>query len=420
MSRPHRLLFSFALLAAIQTLPCHAQPENPAAQPIPAAASLTFPQGTATPSEVCGACHKAIYREFALGFGSDIRDHGVVSKSSGANTINIPAGTSSTPTAHAMAGVDPFPIHAREAEEEGRSCNVCHFPEAFVLPDMEISELSKPKPRPKGEEAMGLSCASCHLTQEGKIRGPYNLRAPHENFPDVRMKTSLMCAYCHSMGKRVVGKQTQTFLEWREDFWKGGLGSQNCQDCHMPRTTRKLAEDYEVPERVAARHLWTGGRSLQRLQNALSQVIVQPAKGVASFEFHVINIGAGHSVPTGSNRRAVYLEVDVSDKNGKIVASTEWMFAPWYNPRPDDRKYLEEDRKRPDAKAALQADAQGPHEPILRAGEERVLSWSPTLKPGEYTTQARLVYDLNRYNDKNLKDDQTVFNTASLSVIVRK
>jgi|GEM_PF-5104728 hypothetical protein len=29
-----------------------------------------FPQGTATPSETCGECHKAIYREFAFGFGS--------------------------------------------------------------------------------------------------------------------------------------------------------------------------------------------------------------------------------------------------------------------------------------------------------------------------------------------------------------
>ncbi len=34
-----------------------------------------FAEGTATPSEVCGACHKAICREFAFGFGSDIQHH---------------------------------------------------------------------------------------------------------------------------------------------------------------------------------------------------------------------------------------------------------------------------------------------------------------------------------------------------------
>ena len=419
MTRPCRYALFTLLLTMLLVRQAFAQPEKPAPQPLSSSVTVTFPQGTVTPSEVCGECHKAIYREFALGFGSDIHNRGVALKTPREQGLDLPAHVSSTATAHAMAGVDPFPIHAREAEEEGRSCNVCHFPEAFEIPDMDVAEVFKPKPRAKGAEAGGLTCASCHLTPDGKIRGPYSLQAPHANFPDVRMKTSLMCAYCHSMGKRVVGKQTQTFLEWRDDFWKQGLGSQNCQDCHMPRTTRKLAESGNSPERVAARHLWTGGRSLQRLQNALSQVVVQPAAGAASFEFHVINIGAGHSVPTGSNRRAIYLQVDATDKHGKAVARNEWMFAPWYGPRPDDRKFLEEDRQRPDAKAALQADSQGPHEQIIRAGEERVLTWSPPLKPGNYTIQARLIYDLNRYNDRKV-DDQTLFNTTTLKVTVRK
>jgi hypothetical protein len=283
-----------------------------------------------------------------------------------------------------------------------------------------VSEVFKPKPRPQGEEKGGLTCASCHLTPDGKIRGPYNLSAPHEMTADVTMKTSLMCAYCHSLGKRVVGKQTQTFLEWRDDFFTLGLGNQNCPDCHMPRTTRKLAEDADAPPRISARHLWTGGRSLQRLQNALSQVIVQPQRGASQFEFHVINIGAGHSVPTGSNRRAVYLEVAATTDAGKVVAQREWMFAPWYGDRPDDKAFLEQDKGRPDATAAMQADAQGPHETIIRAGEERVLGWSPELLPGNYTITARLVYDLNRYNERTLAGDQVVFGTASLAVQVKR
>jgi hypothetical protein len=411
-------------LLAVATLAGQFPPAVPAAEPplkpVPAEITVTFPLGTATPSEVCGECHKAIYREFAFGFGSDIRSREIRPTAPSNYGIGRAANVSATATAHAVAGVDPFPLHAREDEAEGKSCNVCHFPEAFDLPDMDVNELFKPRPRPKTDEAGGLTCASCHLTPDGKIRGPYNLRAPHDNYPDVRMKTSLMCAYCHSLGMRVAGKQTQTFMEWRDDFWKPGLGSQNCQDCHMPRTLRRLAEDYDVPERVAARHLWTGGRSLQRLQNALSQVIVQPDKGGARIEFHVINIGAGHSVPTGSNRRAVYLQVEAKDSRGKIVAENQWLFAPWYGSRPDDRAFLEEDKKLPDAKAAMQADAQGPHETIIRAGEERVLRWSPRLKPGSYTIQARLVYDLNRYNDRAAKGDQTVFNTTSLAVKVAK
>jgi hypothetical protein len=62
------------------------------------------------------------------------------------------------------------------------------------------------------------------------------------------------------------------------------------------------------------------------------------------------------------------------DSAGQAVASQEWMFAPWYGDRPDDRAFLEEDKRRPDAVAALQADEQGPHEAPIRAGEERILS----------------------------------------------
>ena len=384
------------------------------------AEGMPFPEGTATPSEACGACHKAIYREFAFGFGSDIHYKPTTIPTKPGEKLAMPANVSATATAHAFAGTELYPIHAREAEEEGKSCNVCHFPEPFAIPDMNTLEMVKPKGRPKTKEAGGLTCASCHLTPEGKIRGPYSVKAPHETVADPAIQTSAMCAYCHSMGKRVVGKQTQTFLEWREDFNKPGLGKQQCQDCHMPRTMRKVAEDYDNPERAVARHLWTGGRSQQRLASALSMAISQPDKGKSVLTFHVINIGAGHSVPTGSNRRAVYLNVQVLDKRGKKVAAREWMFAPWYGPRPDDRKFLEEDKKRPDAVAATQADAQGPHEPIIRAGEERILPWAPALKPGEYTVRARLIHDLNRYNDRSFTGDQTEINSTTLVIKVKK
>jgi hypothetical protein len=381
-----------------------------------APASVDFPEGTATPSEFCGACHQAIYREFATGFGSDLEYKAIVYQSATGRPLTLPANVSGTPTLHALAGVDPFPVHARTAEEEGRSCNVCHFPQAFEILDIERPEISKPAARPKEQELGGLTCASCHLTPDGKIRGPYEVAAPHSTVADRRMQTSAMCAYCHAMGKRVVGKQTQTFLEWREDFNKPGLGRQQCQDCHMPRTLRKVAEDFDVPARAVARHLWTGGHSAQRLRTALNMVIVQGEEGQPKLDFHVINIGAGHSVPTGSNRRAVNLKAEVLDSSGKDVASQEWMFAPSYGDRPDDRAFLESDKTRPDAAAATQADAQGPHEPPVRAGEERILSWVPQVAPGEYTVRASLVYDLNRYNERTFLGDQTEVYRASLSI----
>jgi len=385
-----------------------------------ASASLQFPEGTATPSELCGACHQAIYREYAEGFGADLRYGEILYESpDGKKTLGLPAQTS-MPTLHAVAGTEPFPTHARVAEEEGRSCNVCHFPEPFEIPDINKAEIQKPKGRPKALEAGGLTCASCHVTPGGKIRGPYDVKAPHETVREPKIQTSAMCASCHSLGKRVVGKQTQTFLEWREDFNKPGLGRQHCQDCHMLRTQRKIAEDFEVPVRAVARHLWTGGHSPQRVRTALSLVIAQAEAGQSRLDFHVINVGAGHSVPTGSNRRAVYLRTEVLGPNDAVVASEGWMFAPSYGDRPDDRKFLDEDKKRPDAIAATQADAQGPHEAPIRAGEERIVSWTPTVPPGGYTVRARLIYDLNRYNDPHYTGDQTEIYQTSLTMKVEK
>jgi hypothetical protein len=347
-----------------------------------------------------------------------MRYPGVTLRKLGDKVLEMPAGTSIGASAHAVAGTDPWPIHAREAEEEGKKCNVCHFPQPFAIPERAALEVAKPSPRQE-EQGEGITCAACHLTPEGRIRGPHQVQAPHETVADERMSTSEMCAYCHAMGKRVPGKQTQTYLEWREDFAAAGLGRQQCQDCHMPRTQRKTAEDSDVPVRAVARHLWTGGHSGQRLGSALSLVMLQPRPDRPGVELHVINVGAGHSVPTGSNRRAIYLQTRVVDRKGKVVATREWMFAPWYGPRPDDRSFVKEDEKRPDRIAATQADEQGPHEAPIRAGEERVLTWDPAVRVGSYIVEASLVYDLNRYNDRSFKGDQREISRFTLPLPVK-
>jgi hypothetical protein len=383
------------------------------------ASVIEFPDGTATPSEMCGTCHKAIYKEFAFGFGGDIQYKDIILKSDKDRLLNLPSTISGTATAHAFSGVDPFPIHARNAEEEGESCNACHFPDAFVIPDISTSEIAKPKSRTKEKETGGLTCACCHLTPDGKIRGAYEVQAPHKTSVEPNIQTSAMCAYCHSLGERVIGKQTQTFLEWRDDFNKPGLGRQHCQECHMPRTIRKAAEETGIQERAVARHLWMGGRSRQRLESSLGIITVQPEAGLSGLEFHLINIGAGHSVPSGSNRRAIYLIAEIIEKSGRKIASNDWMLAPWFANRPDDKKFVEEDNTLPSSVASIQADSQGPHEAIIRAGEERILRWNPELKKGDYIINARLVYDLNRFNDRNFSGDRTEFNRAICAIKVK-
>lgn len=408
-------VFTFIILAAILAVTARLHGvENPVKPKIP-----DFAMGSGTPSEECGVCHVAIYREYAMGFGGDLSYKGITYKSPQDKVLTLPAGVSTGGTAHSLAALDPFPVHARGVEKGGQSCNVCHFPLAFEIPGIENIEIGRPQPRPADKEGGGVTCASCHLTPDGKIRGPHQVDAPHETVVEPKIQTSAMCAYCHSMGKRVPGKQTQTFLEWRDDFYNQKLGSQQCQDCHMPRTLRKTAEDSDAPLRAVARHLWTGGHSPRRVNSALSLVALQPNGGKPEIEFHVMNIGAGHSAPSGSNRRGICLVADVVDAKGKSVSSREWLFAPWYGDRPDDKKFLEEDKTKPDAASAVQADVQGPHEDIIRAGEDRVLTWTPDLKKGDYMVKVRLIYDLNRYNERTFTTDQTEINKADLSIAVK-
>jgi nitrate/TMAO reductase-like tetraheme cytochrome c subunit len=374
------------------------------------AEDLTFRLGTATPSETCGECHGAIYREYVLGVGSDTHAAHPLSQTKPGGTISMPANVSSSATAHASALSD-----AHDSNESSFHCNSCHFPDAFNISD--IGATGKVKPKTEAAANAGLTCASCHLTPDGYIRGTHSVNAPHRTITETALQSSTLCGHCHGYqtpDKRIVGKMFQTFLEWQEDYYKPGLGKQQCQDCHMPRTLRKTAEDFDVPPRAVARHLWTGAHSRQRHLDSLSLTIVQPDKGKHQLALQVSNIGAGHSIPTGEPSRAVFLRVEVLDKKGASRARKEWMFAPSYGNRPDDRAFLEQDKKLPNGAAAARADAQGPHESSLRAGEDRVLPWEPTLAPGEYTVKARLVYTLDRYNDKPTPEDQSEIGNATL------
>src|SRR5512138_1054405 len=97
----HRL--AFAASALLLALPPDAQdpgvqppapPTAGAAPPYPAIApSRDFPKGTATPAADCGACHQAIFREYADGFGSDMKYPGVKLRAKGDKTLEMPAGT---------------------------------------------------------------------------------------------------------------------------------------------------------------------------------------------------------------------------------------------------------------------------------------------------------------------------------------
>src|SRR5258707_858386 len=79
-------------------------------------ASMAFPDGTATPSELCGACHQAIYKEHSEGFGSDLHWADMKNYPSSEPAVailkGVSRGTARSTTAHAAAGNDPWPLDA--------------------------------------------------------------------------------------------------------------------------------------------------------------------------------------------------------------------------------------------------------------------------------------------------------------------
>lgn len=366
------------------------------------AETVTFPKGAATPSETCGECHQTLFREYALGVGSD--NHSA--------NRSIPASVSSAATAHATSKFTPL-----AAGGDVEWCRSCHFAGSFNIPGK--NEVGKQLPNVVNAGEISISCATCHLTPEGQVRGSHKSgKAPHATVVEPALKTSAVCAHCHveTTATRIVGGQYQTYLEWREDFHKPGLGAQECQDCHMPRTLRKIAEDSDGAPVAVGRHLWTGGHSSQRLGGSLSLSIIQREKEKANLSFSVTNIGAGHSVPTGPNARGVYLSVDVLDRQGVSRARKEWLFAPNFSARPDDKAFLEKDKKLSgyEGYAQTRADAQGLHEPPVRAGEERLLNWDAAVAPGLYTVKARLRYTTDRFRTPAADDEKEMGSAALL------
>src|SRR5215472_14575867 len=59
--------------------------KDPAAE-----ATITFPFGTATPSEFCGDCHGAVYFEHAFGFAADLKWKPIIYKSLDEPLLSIP------------------------------------------------------------------------------------------------------------------------------------------------------------------------------------------------------------------------------------------------------------------------------------------------------------------------------------------
>lgn len=251
-------------------------------------------------SDVCGACHRDIYRMWRA-------------------------------SAHARSADGPVFLEAyraaqaREGASVSRLCLGCHAPLVQVNGDVELRQ------RVTWE---GVSCEVCHglvsvdldrptpkaVLDVGRVkRGP--IRGASATAHDVAYSelhtTALACAPCHEYANAEGTPVLSTFSEWRGS--SAAREGRGCQSCHMERTRAGAADPRAEREPVEVNlHEVPGGHSLDQLHGALGVALAPRRDGdTLRVEVTVSNKGAGHAVPTGMPGRQVHLVLAVRTSDGR-------------------------------------------------------------------------------------------------------
>ena len=253
-------------------------------------------------SDVCGECHRDIYRMWRA-------------------------------SAHAAAMEDPVFLDAyrettaRDGETAGRVCIRCHSPLVDTTGDFALE---------RKVTWEGVSCEACHsltaveLSSAGARlvfdvsrvkRGPIRdaTSTGHEVAYSELHTTALACAGCHEYANPEGTPIMTTYSEWKSSG--AAKTGKTCQTCHMGRTQADVVDPriLRAPEVEVNLHEVPGGHSLEQLNKALSASILEPDRSGDRLDIRVrlANKGAGHAVPTGMPGRRVILRVQVDTSSGR-------------------------------------------------------------------------------------------------------
>ncbi|MCW8130197.1 MAG: hypothetical protein KIS92_07605 [Planctomycetota bacterium] len=267
-------LVLLALFAGFLAYTASVTPTQPLPAPIPPAAQLPLPPGPDllapkpvrfTQSSQCIDCHSQIYAEWR-------KDQ------------------------HATSWSEEifrsFSINYTKDE-----CLSCHAPK----PMLEVGLTNAPVLR-DANRSDGVDCITCHQLN-GQSHGTLGSKAVCGGIFKEELKTSQACYHCHATHN--------LFKEYlASEYPARGV---TCQDCHMEKVTRRVADG--GPVRVTRRHVFhNGGHDVEGLKKALA--LAMAAKD-GKLTVTVTNIGAGHGVPGEINNRVVRLEVSVQVGKGK-------------------------------------------------------------------------------------------------------
>ena len=262
---------------------------------------VPIPEGLSSLSaEECGLCHEEIYEEW---------------KSS----------------IMAQAWTEPYFQVDFVWDNSLQICKNCHIPlenqqEDLVLGFNDRSKLDPIlKPNPNFDPVLqneGVTCAVCHVDEDGVILGPFDLKtAAHPTRKDERFSDgSSVCKKCHW----VQGSRWDMFLKLPPcgnfaEIKKTGK-KVNCVKCHMPRVTRAMAID--SPVRTGGRHTWRGGHDPEMVKKAAKIEVQEDADSTASkkkYTLSVTNVGTEHRLPTGTPDRHLEVSFRLYDAKGKLI-----------------------------------------------------------------------------------------------------
>jgi len=259
-----------------------------------------------TESQVCGACHTWIYKEWK-------------------NSL------------HGSSMSDPVFVGVYddvENEEDRRFCLKCHAPTVRVTGDYDFAQSITKE---------GVTCDFCHTIKSVDLskdepfefalghvkRGPFesDLKIGHENlYSEIHLKAEF-CAGCHEVVNQNGFHVMSTYTEW-----KGGPYAEKgiqCQNCHMPEEFGVPIVNPEVArtQHSVTAHKFLGGHSQINITRAamLAQVI-DKVDDHLSVVTYVTNSEAGHSLPTGIPSRKVILTVKLLDSKGEAYAKKEIVY----------------------------------------------------------------------------------------------
>jgi len=261
--------------------------------------SLGIPAGlNSLSAEECVGCHAEIYAEWSESM-------------------------------HGQAWTDPYFQVDFVFDGSQQICLNCHVPledqQENLVFGFRDKERFRPilQPNPEFDPSLqkeGVTCVVCHI-KDGVIIGPFETTdAPHPVKVDKSMAGGLKpCERCHVIS----GERWDTFYRIPPcgtvaEIGEGGQ-EPDCVGCHMPQTLRPVAEGGNP--RKSGKHTFPGAHDPKAIAGALEVQYKQISgeDGIIGYNFQLINIGAGHYLPTGTPDRHLTLDLKLLDGQDRVI-----------------------------------------------------------------------------------------------------